>query len=67
MTPEEKAAFISAQTQMMINERQIMLAEDEARRLLGGAPANGPEQWADWHRRWEPVLGYNALLAFFKE
>lgn len=66
MTPEEKAAFINAQTQMMINERQIMLAENELRERQGYSPANGPEQWADWHKRWESVLGYNALISFFR-
>jgi hypothetical protein len=65
MTSEEKAAFISAQTQMMINEREIMTAENIERERQCQTPANGPDQWADWHKRWEPVLGYNALITFF--
>jgi hypothetical protein len=65
MFPHEKAAFINAQTEMMINERQIMLSENEERANQGHGPANGPEQWANWHRNWENILGYNALIAFF--
>jgi len=64
MSPQEKAAFICAQTQIMVNERHITLSENEERANQGYGPANGPEQWANWHKHWENVLGYNALIAF---
>lgn len=67
MTPEQKAAFINAQTQMMIAEREIMTAENIERDRKGYAPANGPDQWADFYNKWEPILGYNALINFFRE
>ena len=66
MTEEQKAAFINAQTQMMVTERDIMNAENIERRNQGYAEANGPEQWAALRDKWEPVLGYNALIAFFR-
>jgi hypothetical protein len=66
-TPYEKAAFIAAQTQMMIAERDVMIAENTERERQGHAPANGPEQWEEMRQRWEHVLGYNALIAFFTD
>ena len=66
-TPAEKAAFIAAQTQMMIVEREIMIAENIEREQQGLSPANGPDQWDAMRQRWEPVLGYNALIAFFRD
>jgi len=65
-TPTEKAAFIAAQTQMMIAERDVMIAENIERERQCLAPANGPEQWEEMRQRWEHVLGYNALIAFFR-
>ena len=65
-TPTEKAAFIAAQTQMMIAERYVMIAENIERERQGQSPANGPEQWEEMRQRWENVLGYNALIAFFR-
>lgn len=65
MKSEEKAAFIFAQTQMMIVEREIMNAENIERERQGYAPANGPKQWEAFHQKWEPILGYNALISFF--
>lgn len=65
-TPEERAAFIAAQTQMMIAERDVMTAENIERERQCLAPANGPEQWEEMRQRWEHVLGYNALIAFFR-
>ena len=67
MTPEQKAAFVIAQTQMMVNEREIMIAGNEERRLHGLSPAHGPDQWEDFLQKWEPVLGYNALIGFFRD
>lgn len=65
MNPEQKAAFIVSQTHMMINEREIMLAENEERARQGYSPANGPKQWQEFNDRWSAVLGYNAVISFF--
>ena len=65
-TPEERAAFVIAQTQMMIAERDVMIAENIEREQQGLSHAHGSQQWEEMRQRWEPVLGYNALLTFFK-
>lgn len=67
MELSEKAAFIAAQTQMMIAERDVMLAENYERQQQGLTLANGPAQWEEMRLRWEPVLGYNALISFFRQ
>ena len=66
-TPSEKAAFIIAQTQMMIAERDVMIAENIERERQGFSPANGPAQWEEMRQRWEPVLGYNALVSYLRD
>jgi len=66
MTPEEKAALIAAQTQILAIEIQVMLAENAEREEQGYSPANGPEQWEALRRIWEPVLGYNSVIEFFQ-
>jgi hypothetical protein len=65
MTHAEKAAFIAAQTQMMIAERDVMIAENEDRVRGGWTPSNGPQQFHEHLKKWEDVLGYNALINFF--
>lgn len=65
MTPDQKAAFVIAQTEMMRVEMEIMRAENVERLRQNLAPANGPEQWAELNKRWEPILGYNALIQLF--
>ena len=67
MTTEQKTAFINAQCQMMAAERETMIAENNEREQKGLSPANGPEQWARHIAKWESILGYNALIAFFRE
>ena len=67
MTSAQSAAFIAAQTQMMRAEEQIMLAENEDRFRRGFAPANGPDQWLEFRDKWEPVLGYNAILQLYSD
>jgi hypothetical protein len=66
-TPEERAAFINAQVQMMIAERMIMEAENHEREQQGYSHAHGPEQWLAFYNKWDNVLGYNALVFFFRE
>lgn len=67
MSPNEKAAFIVAQVQMMIAERDVMIAENVERAQQGFAPAHGPDEWEKMRQRWEPIFGYNSLLIFFRE
>jgi hypothetical protein len=67
MTPDQKAAFINAQIQMMIAERREMEAENLERARQNLAPAYGPESWKAFQNKWEPVLGYNSLILFFRD
>lgn len=67
MTPDQKAAFIRAQTEMMVNERTAMLAANAERERAGYAAAYGEPQFDELNARWMPILGYNALLEFFRE
>lgn len=66
MEPSEKAAFIAAQTQMMVAERDVMVAENNERERQGFSRAYGPREFEEMKLRWECVLGYNALIAFFR-
>lgn len=69
MTPEQKAAFINAQVAMMTAEREVMLAEDREARLQAGnemAFAHNALAYEKFRARWETILGYNALLSFFR-
>jgi len=65
MTPEQSAAFISAQTQMMILERQIMLSENHQSFKNGQRAKYTVDDWNAFKARWEMVLGYNAILLLF--
>ena len=65
MSINEKAAFVAAQVALCNAEMQLMLAENTERGCRGEAPAHGGKQWDEFIKRWEPVLGYNALLSFF--
>ena len=67
LTPIEKAAFITAQTQMMIAQRDVMLEENKERELAGLSQANGAREFERLLEQWEPILGYNALIAFFRD
>ncbi len=64
MSPAQKAAFVAAQTEMMRVERLILEAE-----LAASSPQVPParQRWEEFHQRWEAVLGYNALITFFRD
>lgn len=67
MTAEQRAAFINAQTAMMRVEQALMEAQNIDRERQCLSPKNGPGQWQDFFEKWECVLGYNALIAFFRD
>ncbi len=67
MTDEQKAAFITAQTALMSVELKLMESENVERERKCQAPANGPEQYAAFLAKWDAVLGYNALIQFFRQ
>jgi hypothetical protein len=67
MTSDQKSAFINAQTAMMTAETRMMEADNDLRARRGEVPAYGPGEWTAFIARWEPVLGYNALISFFRD
>jgi hypothetical protein len=67
MDQNAKTAFIIAQTAMMNAEMQLMIAENEERKRNGQALAYGENQWAALINKWEPILGYNALISYLRD
>lgn len=67
MTSEQKAAFINAQTQMMVVEMKMMEAENQERMENGYSVAHGPNEWRQFMYNWSIILGYNALILFFED
>lgn len=67
MTPEQKAAFINAQTALFNAKIQEMLAANREREDQGYAPAYGESAFDELITEYEPIIGYNAVLALFRE
>ena len=66
MTPEQKAAFILSQVAMLTLEVEMMKAANMEREHHGHALAYSETQFADLFKQFEPVLGHNAVLAYFQ-
>lgn len=67
MTPEQKAAFINAQTALLNCEVAGMIAENQARQRNGYALAYTEEAFDFIYKKYEPVLGYNAIIQCFRD
>ncbi len=65
MTPEQAAAFVNGQTAIMLIELHGMIAENSMRMRYDQAPAYTQSAFDEMTKRWEPVLGYNAILDLF--
>lgn len=66
MTHNEAAAFINAQTAMLLIEKEIMSAENREREEQGLALAHGSEQWAALYNNYQHIIGYNACYHLFQ-
>lgn len=66
MTHNEAAAFINAQTALMLMEKEILIAENLERERQGLAPANGPQQWRDLLNCYHHTIGENACYELFR-
>lgn len=66
MTKEQAAAFINAQTALMLVEKEIMTAENLEREKQGLSHMNGPKQWQDLFDTYQHVIGYNACYELFQ-
>lgn len=67
MTPEQKAAFINTQSVMMLCEIQGMNAENQQRAILGESVAYWEDSFQDVSQKYNGILGYNAIIDFFRD
>lgn len=63
---EQKAAFINAQTLMCRLEMEGMLAENHFAASIGNTIPYTEDAFIVLRERFEPVLGINAITAFFR-
>ena len=64
MSDDLKAAFINAQSSMLQVELAGMLAENQHRINCGNSIAYGEDAFIELQKRYEPILGHNALVVF---
>lgn len=67
MNDELKAAFLNAQTALLNAEIQGMVAENQHRMACGNSVAYGEEAFDAAIKRYEGILGYNAMITFIKD
>lgn len=65
MTPEQKAAFVNAQTALMLCDLAGMQAENDQRKAVGSSMAYPEEAFVRLNEAWAPVLGRSALFQLF--
>lgn len=66
MTPEQRAAFINAQTALFLAEIEAMKAENQFRNQQGFSMAYTEESFRKVIKYYEPIIGYNAVIEFFR-
>lgn len=66
MTPEQKAAFVLAQISLLNLELESMKAENLHRQSKGYSLAYTEDGFNHVYLKYEPILGSNALIEFFK-
>ena len=67
MTPEQKAAFINAQSVMAQIELQGMIAENTQRERDGFALAYSEKAFSELFVSYTDVLSCNAVIGFFRD
>lgn len=67
MTPEQKAAFVNAQAALLNAEIAGMQAENQHRLSRGETIAYGEDGFHEAFKRYEGVLGHNAVISFFHD
>lgn len=66
MTPEQKAAFINAQTALLNCEVAGMIAENQARQRHNWSLAYEEAAFDSLFRRYAPILNHEAILNLFE-
>lgn len=67
MTPEQKSALIYSQTALFNAEIEGMKAENTHTMNCQDRIVYGNDQFAGVIKKWEPVIGYNAVLKLFND
>lgn len=67
MTPEQKAAFIFAQTSLMNLEAEAMKAENANRERNNLSQAYTENSFSELYNKYFIILSYTGLTNFFKE
>jgi hypothetical protein len=67
MTPEQKASYINAQVALFNAEIEGMKAENIHRLNCDNSIAYAMDEFYGVIKKWESILGSNALIEFFKE
>lgn len=67
MTPEQAAAYVNAQTALFLAELEGMKAENALSAHYQESPPYGHDQFVALNKRWQTVLGHNAVIALFQE
>ena len=67
MTPEQKAALINAQTLLANAELMGMVAENQKRMSNRESLAYGESEFKSFGKKWDPIIGYNAILEIFHD
>lgn len=67
MTPEQRAAFINSQVAMFNAEIARMVADNQVSVSYGVVCKYGAEEFTEVIQRYEPVIGHNAVIMFFRE
>jgi len=66
MTPEQRVAFINAQTALFLAEIEAMKAENQFRDQQGFTVAYTEKEFNNIIQKYEPIIGYNAVIEFFR-
>lgn len=67
LSPEQKAAFINSQVAMFNAEIARMVADNQVSVSYGVVCKYGAEEFNEVFDRYEPIIGHNAVLMFFRE
>ncbi len=67
MTPEQRAAFVNAQTALLNCEVAGMVAQNQWMAHVGGTPAYDEPAFLAKFREYENVIGYNAVVDLFRD
>lgn len=66
MNEEARICFINSQIILANIEMQMMIAANQERERNGLSLAYGEEQWANFLKEKETILGYNEVISYLR-